>query len=385
MTSSGPPPTRIVGYKIGRKMTQSEIPSTIPVKAKDAVGLLGYGNMQYIIPPGVDVLELGVIANAGQFILIPYDAYRKTLWDQTITLVVTKEQAYAQRRINARFYAALLVQLPHDAADLEAGVADNRERDERHPVFDLLRRAATEIWATERRSTKPLDDGERERLDVAVARRAAELLREEDSRCRLDRQSLHSLTERPSGCTWDRILWSVAQGDYDDAVVRVLARIKLNRRLNMPASCILQVLPGVQRLDIFGAVLGQSTEHPGQALQDWVEHRALGVDPEAAELAVRVLYAIWRMTEDAGVAKSIMRTHVQRIQHEPISADAGLIKLWLATVHKVDGSYDVPEGDVRLFDGMEEAIERWDRALVTTVEEVVMSLPERAVASPVSS
>jgi hypothetical protein len=251
-----------------------------------------------------------------------------------------------------------------------------------HPVFGFLRLAAIETWARERRTSDPLDEAERKRLDVAVACRAAALLRETAPRCRLDRQSLRSIVQMQLGCQWDRILASVAQGDYEDAVVRVLARVKIGRGLKMPMSCILQVLPGVERLDILFAMLRRATEHPVKALHGWLQHDALGSDPASAELAVRVLYAIWRMEDDPLAANSMMRAHVERLQCEPISADARLIKLWLATVPKVEGLYEVSEEDQPLFDGMDDALERWESALLTTIDEIIVSLPERAVGSP---
>jgi hypothetical protein len=186
--------------------------------------------------------------------------------------------------------------------------------------------------------------------------------------------------QRQLGCHWDRILASVAQGDYEDASIRVLARAKIGRGLKMPMSCILQVLPGVERLDISFAMLRRSTEPPVQVLHGWLQQAALGTDPAAAELAVRVLYAIWRMEDDPLAANAMMRTHVERIQREPISADARLIKLWLTTVPKVQGSYRVSAEDQPLFDGMDGALERWETALATTIDEIIVSLPERAVA-----
>jgi hypothetical protein len=90
------------------------------------------------------------------------------------------------------------------------------------------------------------------------------------------------------------------------------------------------------------------------------------------------------MEGDPVAANSIMRTHVERVEREPISADARLIKLWLATVPKVEGLYEVREEDQPLFDGMEDALERWERALLTTIDEIIMSLPERGVGSPVT-
>lgn len=47
MTASDPPTPRIVGSLIGRWMEPSEIPSTIPVEARRAVGLLGHEDIQY--------------------------------------------------------------------------------------------------------------------------------------------------------------------------------------------------------------------------------------------------------------------------------------------------------------------------------------------------
>jgi hypothetical protein len=377
---SQPPAPRIVGYWIGRKVTQSEIPTTISVKAKDAVGMLGHGDTQYVVPPGVDVLELGLVANPGQFVLIPFSDDQNSLWDQTHTLLVTEEQAAVQRDINARFYAALLAQLPYDASDLESAVAESRKLGKLHPIFGLLRQAATDTWAAERRPSEQLDDNERNRLDIAVARRAAELLREKSPRCRMDRQSVRAILKWQIGCSWDHIFDSVSRGDYDDAIIRVVARVKLKRGLKMPVSCILQVLPGVQRLDIFFLIVGRASVNPVGELHEWLlRQEPLGPDPASAELAVRALYASWRMEADPVAAKTMMRAHVYRIQHEPVSDDARRIKRWLETVPKVDGEYLIPEGDLPLFEGMNDPLERWDRALFTTVDEIIVSLPERAV------
>jgi hypothetical protein len=381
MTSSGP--ADIIGYWIARKVAQSEIPASIPVRAKDVVGLLGggYGH-HHLVTPGIDVLELGILTSAGRFLLIPVNADRKSVWAQTVDLLVTPEQAATQRDISQRFYAALLAALPHDADDLHAAVTSDREQERReHHVFNLLGRAATEIWALERRPTEPLTDTERQRLEGAVSRRTVALLSEAVPHCRLDRQSLASIVNvHQMACSWDRILCSVAQGDYDDAVARVLARIKIGRGIRMPMSCLLQVLPGVLRLDIFFLFIQRASEHPAQALLHWVEERdPLGADPAAAELAVRVLYAIWGSTQDMNEAKSIMRTHLHRIRSEPSSDDARLIKVYLATALKVRGAYRIPEADLPLFNRVEAALERWDRALRTTIDEVIVSLPARVV------
>jgi hypothetical protein len=384
MTSSDPPTTQIAGYQIARRVTQDEIPSSTPFPAKDAVGVLGSGGAPYSVPPGVDVFELGIIANPGRFLLIPNNAHGETLWDQTVDLLVTEEQAVAQREIIERFYDALLAQIPYDAADLEAGVASSSERRKRHPVFDVLCRAALETWSTERRPAEPLDDIERKRLELAVARRAVQLLQESPP-CRLDRQSLRSIVVTQFGCQWDRILRSNACGDHDDVVVRVLARIQINRRLNMPMSCIVQVLAGIQQLEIFFLVLRSASEKPAPALQDWLKRDPLGADPAAAELAVRVLYATWRMTDDPDEAKSILRMHVQRIQHKPISADASLIKLFLAMVSLVEGNCDLPTDHAPLFDAMDQAVQRWEAALLAPFSEIIGSLPEHAVDLPVGA
>ena len=375
MTSSGP--AQLIGYKIARRVEQSEIPATIPVRAKDVVGLLGSNNVHHLVAPGIDMLELGILRSPGRFLLIPHNADHEPSWEETIDLLVTQEQAAAQRNINDRFYAALLDLLPHDAADLQAGVTSDREQRCQHPVFSMLDRAATEIWAIERRPAEPLTNAERQRLEGAVARRAVALLSEPVPHCRLDRESLEPIVKQHQmACSWDRILCSAVRGDYDDAVARVLARIKLRRKVNMPMSCLLQVLPGVRRLDIFFLFIQRASEHPAQALLHWVEgHEPLGAGPAAAELAVRILYAIWGSTQDTNEAKSIMQTHLHRIQSEPSSDDARLIKVYLATALKIQGEYRIPEADLSLFDRVEAALERWERALRTTIEEVIVSLP----------
>src|SRR5262249_18881806 len=151
-----------------------------------------------------------------------------------------------------------------------AGVASLQDRGQVHPVFDLLRRAAVNTWAAERRPAEPLTDAERDRLEAATAQRAVDLLRE-GPRCRLDRDSLHGIVATPSRCTWDRVLRSLAQRDYDDAIVRVLGRIKIGRGLDMPISCVLQILPHVQRLDIFFLIVRRANENPAPALRRWLE------------------------------------------------------------------------------------------------------------------
>lgn len=382
MTTTRTPTPRIIGYQIGRKVDQDEIPSTVPDKARDLVGMLGFDGASYMVAPGVDVLELGVIANPGNFLLLPLNAYKEPLWKETVTLIVTPEQAAVQRNINARFFAALLAELPHDAADLEAGVASLSERGRVHPIFDAIRRAALETWAQERRVDAPLDDAERRRLDAAVARRTIAWLRGKAPRCRLDRQSLRPIVEKHFGSHWAHILASVAEGDYEDATLRVLARAKIGRGLKMPMSCIIQVLPGVERLDIFFGMLRWVCEPAVPALDAWLKRGTLGSEPETAELAVRVLFAMFQLTDDLVEAKALMRMHVPGIQHEPVSADARLVKLYLATVPKVDGSYDVPEEDQHLFDGIEGVMDRWERAFLTTIDEIIVSLPERAADAP---
>jgi hypothetical protein len=319
-----------------------------------------------------------LISNAGQFELIPLNTHHKALWREVIDLVVTEEQAARQRDIMMRFYRALLDHLPHDASDLDAGVKDERARGGPHAVFGLLRRAAIETWAEERRTLEPLDDAERERLDGMVARRAAELMREMAPPCRLDRKSFRSILETHIGCLWDRILQAVAEGDHDDAVVRTLARAKIGRGLKMPTECILAVLPGVERLDIFFALIGRTTDDTVTVLENWLQHDAHGADPAGAELVVRVLYAIWRLEQDPDVVRSIIKTSLERVSCEPASEPARMIKVWLTLASHTRGSYVIDAQDASLMERVNEAITVWEDALAVSLDEIVMSLPERA-------
>jgi hypothetical protein len=163
---------RIVGYEILRKVEPAELPEGYSVNPRTERAVLGARDRAYLIPPGIDVLELGVIQSAGRFELLPIDVGGKPLWDQVVDLIVTDAEAERQRGILLRAYRAVLA-LILEADELESSVAEWSRRRETHPVFGMLRLETIEVWKSKRRGSDPLDERELDALHQDVARRVA--------------------------------------------------------------------------------------------------------------------------------------------------------------------------------------------------------------------
>lgn len=377
MKVRSPSGSEIIGHEIHRKVAQSEIPSHLSLKAHEVRGVLGADGYKYIIPPGIDPLELGVIVNAGQFDMVPVDRENKPLWNESINLLVTEDQAAQQRTIVMYLYHALLDYLPHDASDLEAGVQAEAQHGGTHPIFGLLRRAAIETWAEHRGEAAVLGDDERERLYAGVARRTAALLREMAPPCKLDRKSLRAILKRPVACLWDRIAAAIAEGNYDDATLRALARVKLNRGLELPVECVVTVLPGVRQLDIFFALICHATGDVVNGLADRLWRGAAGTGFLEAEQAVRALYAIWRLASpDAACA--IVRSSLRYTAHEPVSKIGGGLRVWLAEQAGDEPTLGMLANAPVSRDDVWAAVAVAERAFATTLDEILAALPEHA-------
>jgi hypothetical protein len=131
---------------------------------------------RYLVPPGIDLFELGVIDMPGRYELLPIDENEKPLWNGVVHLLVTEAQAKRQRKLVLRAYRTLHAMI-REAEELASSVAVWSERRQTHPVFGMLRLETIEVWREHRRGTSPLGERELEALYMRVARRAAARIR----------------------------------------------------------------------------------------------------------------------------------------------------------------------------------------------------------------
>ena len=172
---ANPPDPRVIGYEILRRVDQAEVPG-YPLNPRTERGVLGAQGKRYLVPPGIDLFELGLIDAAGCFELLPIDANNKPLWDGVIHLMVTEAQAERQRGLRLRSYAALHAMIL-EADELEASVAEWSERGVMHPVFGMIRLETIEVWKAMRHGSEPLSEHDLDALQASVARRVAAKIR----------------------------------------------------------------------------------------------------------------------------------------------------------------------------------------------------------------
>lgn len=134
--------------------------------------MLGAPARKYLVPPGIDLFELGLISMAGLYELLPVTADEKPLWGEVVHLVVTEAQAAQQRELLLRAYRTLHAMIV-EADVLESSVEEWNRRRDVHPVFGMLRLATIDVWQAERRRGEPLSERELEALHASVARRVA--------------------------------------------------------------------------------------------------------------------------------------------------------------------------------------------------------------------
>lgn len=167
---------KLLGHEILRRVSRSEVPPGFLLDPQRERAVLGARGGSYLVPPGIDILELGVIDRAGHFELLPIDLDGRPVWSEVTNLIVTEPQAERQRQIVLRSFAALHAMIA-EAAFLEESVAEWSGRGETHPVFGMIRLETIEVWKAMRRPTEPLSEAELERLHAEVARRVAKRIR----------------------------------------------------------------------------------------------------------------------------------------------------------------------------------------------------------------
>lgn len=166
---------QLIGYEILRRVPPgggSRIPFDPPIDPTRERAVLGPPDGRYLIPPGIELFELGIIASAGRYELLPIDAAESPLWHAITDLVVTEDEARRQRRLLLRCYRILHATI-READALEAEVIARRGRGEMHPIFWMLRFETIEVWKQRRRVSEPITDRELDLLHAAVARRVA--------------------------------------------------------------------------------------------------------------------------------------------------------------------------------------------------------------------
>ena len=92
---------RIVGYEILRRVEPGDVPGYRPDPRKDRA-VLGAQEQSYLVPPDVDVFELGLINRPGPHELLPIDEDDGPLWDDVIDLLVSEAEAARQRELLRR-------------------------------------------------------------------------------------------------------------------------------------------------------------------------------------------------------------------------------------------------------------------------------------------
>lgn len=122
-----------------------------PLNPRTDRAVLGAPEGRYLVPPGIDVLELGLIDRAGQFELLPIDLRDKPLWDEVTQLLVTATEAERQRDIVRRSYHELCAHIAEaEGAPVQrrgvgqstrraSGVRDHPIRDRRDLEVDAPR------------------------------------------------------------------------------------------------------------------------------------------------------------------------------------------------------------------------------------------------------
>lgn len=163
---------RLLGHEILRRVTRAEVPANYPLNPRSDRAVLGALEGRYLVPPGIDVLELGLIDTAGRFELLPIDCRDKPLWDQVTHLLISDAEAERQREIVLSTYRALCARIT-EAEQLRSSVAEWSRSRVAHPVFGTIRFETIATWRSRRHGTEPLGERVLDRLRAEVARRVA--------------------------------------------------------------------------------------------------------------------------------------------------------------------------------------------------------------------
>ena len=163
---------RLLGHEILRRVTRADVPAKYPLSPRSDRAVLGALEGRYLVPPGIDVLELGLIDTAGRFELLPIDRRDKPLWDQVTHLLISDAEAERQREIVLSTYRALCARII-EAEQLRSSVAEWSRSRVAHPVFGTIRFETIATWGSRRHGTEPLGARALDRLRAEVARRVA--------------------------------------------------------------------------------------------------------------------------------------------------------------------------------------------------------------------
>lgn len=163
---------RLLGHEILRRVGRAEVPAEYPLDPRTGRAVLGSREGRYLVPPGIDVLELGLIDTAGAFELLPIDHRDKPLWSEVTHLLVTPAEAERQREIVLCSYRVLCDRIA-EAEELRSSVEDWSRRRVAHPVFGTIRFETIATWKSMRRGAEPLGERALVRLHAEVARRVA--------------------------------------------------------------------------------------------------------------------------------------------------------------------------------------------------------------------
>lgn len=166
------PRSRLLGHEILRRVTRAEVPANYPLNPRSDRAVLGALEGRYLVPPGIDVLELGLIDTAGRFELLPIDRRDKPLWDQVTHLLISDAEAERQREIVLSTYRVLCARIT-EAEQLRSSVAEWSRSRVAHPVFGTIRFETVATWRSRRHGTEPLGERVLDRLRAEVARRVA--------------------------------------------------------------------------------------------------------------------------------------------------------------------------------------------------------------------
>jgi hypothetical protein len=166
------PRPRLLGHEILRRIARAEVPSEVALDPRTDRAVLGSREGRYLVPPGIDVLELGLIDTPGAFELLPIDRRDRPRWDEVTHLLVTPSEAEQQRAIVLRLYRILCDRIA-EAEELNSSVADWSRRGVAHPVFGTIRFETIATWRSLRRRIELFDEHALGRLHAEVARRVA--------------------------------------------------------------------------------------------------------------------------------------------------------------------------------------------------------------------
>src|SRR3954470_12917139 len=80
---------RLLGHEILKRVSRAQVPVEVALNPRTDRAVLGSYEGRYLVPLGIDVLELGLVDTAETFELLPIDRREKPLWDEVTELLVT--------------------------------------------------------------------------------------------------------------------------------------------------------------------------------------------------------------------------------------------------------------------------------------------------------